>query len=89
MSAAERVAEALPRVDPTIEPQIRERVSEMPPICVNAYLKAMRGRAPKAAIKAFCEMCMGWEDRIVQISGCTDPACPLYPYRPYKNTPGA
>lgn len=63
---------------------IRVRASEMPRSCVRAYLRAMRGRASTTAIRAMCCMCMGWDDYRVGIEACTDPACPLYPYRPYQ-----
>jgi hypothetical protein len=39
----------------------------------------------KAAIKAQCLECMGWSRK--DIDGCTDLACPLYPYRPFQAVP--
>ena len=39
----------------------------------------MEGRSRKAAIRAFCVMCKGYQPRHVR--GCTAPGCPLYPYR--------
>lgn len=47
--------------------------------CRRVYERAMRGRSRRAAIEAFCAMCMGWDRQAVP--GCTAPACPLYPYR--------
>lgn len=64
---------------------IKDRALEMPKNCVRTYLRAMRGRAPKTAIRAMCQMCMGWGTYLAKsIALCTDPACPLYPYRPKK-----
>lgn len=83
LSRAVKISKAISRLDPSIGAKIRERGLEMPSFCVETYLKAMRGRNPTIAIKAFCEMCFGWENRVEEIRECTDPACPLYPYRPY------
>ncbi|MGB2985017.1 MAG: hypothetical protein WBE26_03965 [Phycisphaerae bacterium] len=43
------------------------------------YRKAMAGRSLKAAIRAHCLMCVGWQEREVRL--CMAPSCPLYPYR--------
>jgi len=67
------------------EVAIRDRVSEMPKSCVKTYLAAMKGRSARSAIRAFCHMCMGWADYRAGIRRCSDPACPLYPYRPYRD----
>jgi len=64
--------------------QMVARVSEMPKTCIVTYLRAMRGRSLQAAVKAHCQMCMGWDDFREGIRGCTDRACPFYPYRPYS-----
>jgi len=45
-----------------------------------SYLNALKGNSPQNAIKAFCIMCMGWNRS--EVPYCTDPACPLFPYRP-------
>ena len=49
----------------------------------SVFLRAASGRSRTAAIKAFCLTCVGFcrED----IKGCTAPACPLFPYRPYQS----
>lgn len=83
-SPSELLSEARLDVGPVIEAQIRDRVSQMPKTCVRTYLRAMGGRSMTGAIKAFCQMCMGWQDFRPGIRDCTDPACPLYPYRPYR-----
>ena len=38
---------------------------------------------PKTAIRQFCRECFGFEKGAAE--GCTDPLCPLYPFR----VPGA
>jgi len=68
----------------TREEQIAERREQMPKIHRANYDKAMKGRSMKAATKAFCLMCVQWQKEEVRL--CTDLACPLYPYRPYKNS---
>lgn len=68
-------------VDSTTEAKILARVDSMPRFCRATYLRAMRGRSKGSAIKAFCQMCVCWERKEVAL--CTDPACPVYPYRPY------
>jgi len=67
----------------TREKQIAERREQMPKIHRANYDKAMKGRSMKAATKAFCLMCVQWQKEEVRL--CTDLACPLYPYRPYKS----
>lgn len=62
---------------------IEQRRKQMPNIHRANYDKAMRGKSKKAAIKAFCLMCVCWQKEEVRL--CSDLACPLYPYRPYKN----
>jgi hypothetical protein len=68
----------------TREEQIAERREQMPKIHKANYDKAMKGRSMKAATKAFCLMCVQWQKEEVRL--CTDLACPLYPYRPYKDS---
>lgn len=60
--------------------QIHERQAQMPKACRATYDKAMRGTSRKAAMTAFCAECMGWQ--VAEVFRCTDPGCPLYPYRP-------
>ncbi|KPJ68577.1 MAG: hypothetical protein AMJ43_00045 [Coxiella sp. DG_40] len=68
----------------TREEQIEQRCQQMPDIHLANYKRAMRGRSMKAAIKAFCLECVCWQKEEVRL--CTDLGCPLYPYRPYKNS---
>ena len=60
-------------------PPGRAYVDEYPPSTRESYRRAMEGRSRKAAIRAFCVMCMGYQPHHVR--GCTAPGCPLYPYR--------
>jgi len=41
--------------------------------------RALKGRSRKAAIKAFCLECCGFNRKEVEL--CQSPDCPLYPYR--------
>lgn len=84
MSAEELIQEAKLDVSTAAESMIRDRALEMPFSCLRTYLRAMKGRSPRAAIKANCAMCMGWDDWRNGVRNCTDPACPLYEYRPYQ-----
>lgn len=59
-----------------------DRLSQMPIGSRLTYLKALKGNSMASAVKSFCMMCVCWQrSEVVQ---CTDPACPLYVYRPYK-----
>jgi len=53
--------------------------SEYPVAYRGMYRSAMSGRSHAAAIGAFCLSCMGYSAR--EVTECTAPACPLYPYR--------
>ena len=63
--------------------KVLRRVEEMPVSCRNTYLRALKGRSRQTAIRAFCQMCVGWQHR-GDVKDCADPACPLYPYRPFR-----
>lgn len=43
--------------------------------------------SPRAAIKAFCAECQGYDRDAV--AGCTAYACPLWRYRPHQKMEGA
>lgn len=62
------------------ETQIAKRRAEMPCAYRACYDKAVSGKSRKAAMRAFCLECCGYEIREVFL--CTDLGCPLYPYRP-------
>lgn len=79
-SPNELISEAQTAFPPCQRRQIVKRLSQMPVSSRLSYLQAMEGNSPMTAIRAFCWMCMGWHKNDVE--GCTDRACPLYPYRP-------
>jgi len=65
--------------------QIMERLKQIPKHHKEKYEKAMEGRSLRAGVNAFCLECIGYASSFASdIRNCTDLACPLYPYRPYK-----
>ncbi len=56
-----------------------KRLEEIPPRQRPVFLRAWRGNSRKAALRAFCLECMGYES--AEVNRCTARACPLYPYR--------
>jgi len=65
--------------------KVDARIDAMPKCRQNVYKIAMKGKNPTIGIKAFCQFCFGWDSNSkTEIHNCTDPACPLYPYRPYR-----
>jgi hypothetical protein len=58
---------------------IEKRCGDVPVSMRRAYLKAMKGDSPAAGIRAHCRECLGFER---DATGCTAPACALFPYRP-------
>lgn len=74
----------------TITPERKARIelaiADTPPLYQPLYRRAMEGKAsPRAAIKAACYRCMGFEDVRNQIAECSSRTCPLWEYRPYKS----
>lgn len=63
----------------TPEDLIEHRARAYPGSSRSCYRRAMGGRSRKDSIHAFCIMCFGYQPRYVE--GCTDSACPLYPFR--------
>ena len=57
----------------------RERLAQIPARQRPIFRRAWRGRSRKAAMRAFCLECMGYQS--AEVNRCTAPACPLYPYR--------
>ena len=49
------------------------------------YDKAINKQSMRAAVNAKCLDCCCWQ--ATEIRDCGIPACPLYPYRPYKPLP--
>ena len=60
--------------------QISKRRAQIPRHYLATYDRAMAGKSRKAAMRAFCLECCGWEIR--EVFRCSDLACPLHPYRP-------
>ncbi len=57
-------------------------VSEAPESVKNTLARAFSGAAsPRAAIKAMCLTCMGYDRE--GIKNCTGYSCPLWKYRPF------
>ncbi len=55
---------------------------DIPPKYRAMYKRAMSGKSRKAAMRIFCLECFGYSE--MEVSLCTDPNCPLYPYRGNK-----
>ncbi len=62
--------------------KVLKRLNDVPDRYKKNYEKAMTGKNRAAAVKAFCLECVTWQREEVKL--CTAPACPLFPYRPYK-----
>ena len=75
---------ALSAINPPRRPPVEERASQIPALYRTGYLRAAAGTAPiRAAVKAHCLECMGWDRS--EITRCTALACPLWCYRPYRD----
>ncbi len=70
------------KLDPTRRPAVAKKLAAMPAVYQAGYLRALGGRSPKAAIKAFCLECVGWQR--AEVATCTALACPLWSYRPFR-----
>jgi len=57
----------------------RKRLPQIPGKYRSLYLRAWGGKSRKAATRAFCLECVGYN--AAEVGRCTDGACPLYPYR--------
>jgi len=85
--AAERRTKTIQQLSGDVEtaskPQVSKRLKDVPIRYRVMYLRAVTGiAAPRAAIKAFCLECVGWER--AEVTRCTARACLLYTYRPYQ-----
>ena len=59
-----------------------KHLADVPPMYQGTVRKAFEAEAsPRAAIKAFCLACVGYQRAV--ITDCTSLACPLWPYRPF------
>jgi hypothetical protein len=58
-----------------------EYLSDIPKSYRGIARRALAGKSRKAAIRAKCLECMGYEDASAGVRDCTSKNCPLYPYR--------
>lgn len=64
-------------------PRQAKQLEDVPPMYQGTIGKAYEGKcSPRAAIKAFCLHCTGYER--VQVTNCTSLACPLWLFRPFQ-----
>ena len=69
----------------THHPKIETRLKGIPKFKRSIYLRSVsEGRSRSVNIKAFCQMCVGYDETRNSIRNCTDIACPLYQVRPYQ-----
>jgi hypothetical protein len=62
-----------------------EYLRTVPKLYRNLYLLASTGKASfPQAVKASCQMCMGYERAVPRIRDCSVHICPLWLYRPYQ-----
>jgi hypothetical protein len=62
------------------DPDVRERrLAQIPTRQRPIFLRAWGGRSRKAAIRAFCLECVGYET--AEVNRCTAAACSLFAYR--------
>ena len=57
----------------------RKRLAQIPRKYRSVFTRAWAGNSRKAAIRAQCLECVGYQS--AETDRCTAPACPLYPYR--------
>ncbi len=78
-----RLSKALADLDSKRRLAVLRRAKETPSSLRQAYRRAATGlSSPKAAIRAFCYMCIGYER--LEITKCSAYGCPLWCYRPYQ-----
>lgn len=66
-----------PQADP--EAARKKQIAQIPARQRLVFSRAWSGKSRKAAIRAFCLECVGYE--AAEVNRCTAPACPLYEYR--------
>ena len=65
------------------EDQVEKIISGAPISMQGSLARAFSGStSPRAAIKAMCLTCVGYER--MAITNCTGWSCPLWKYRPYQ-----
>lgn len=73
----------------TVKEKFPERtyraIAGTPDRYLNSRLKAVLGlSAPRAAIKAKCEDCVGYEEIQARVGDCQSFSCPIWFHRPYQ-----
>lgn len=63
-------------------PKVLAKLASMPATYRPTYPRAVGGNDLRAAVHAFCAECVQWQPS--EVTRCTSPACPLFPYRPYQ-----
>ena len=66
--------------------EVGKRRAQMPSSQRGIYDRATGGKSKAMAIKAFCYECMGYDRS--EVLSCSDPACPLWMYRPGRSVSG-
>ena len=61
---------------------IEAKLARMPANGRGTYRLAAEGRSLRAAVKAFCHGCVGWQRR--EVTPCTSLGCPLWAVRPFQ-----
>lgn len=74
----------LPDARDKAQKRIARRREDMPKPYRRTYDRALSGRSLKAAVKAHCLECMGWQRE--EVRACTSYPCPLWPYRDYQES---
>ncbi len=65
----------------------KKEMESATPLYKGVMEKAFTKKAsPRAAIKAFCLHCVGYERN--EVTNCTSLGCPLWHYRPYQDSAG-
>ena len=62
-----------------VEAVRHDKLADIPVRQRPIFRRAWKGKSRKAAIRAFCLYCMGYES--AEVNRCTAPDCPLYEYR--------
>ena len=65
------------------EKRVEKTISEAPESAKGTLARAFSGSAsPRAAIKAMCLACVGYDRK--EVTNCSSFACPLWKYRPFQ-----
>ena len=62
-----------------VEARRQQQLAQIPARQRSVFARAWKGNSRKAAIRARCLECFGYES--AEVNRCTSTACPLFPYR--------